>query len=342
MDEYTINYKYLIAKAKKRWLIVLAKILTFPVILVILIVNIYMGLALLLGLMAIVAFIGSFFDNSMFDPLTIFLLYIPFFIVFFISYIFSNVQFLKKIRTGLLFIICNLIIYIVPLSYGIYKLRYYQLESYLQRIEYDRCYDLYCQGLIDAYSKRHALFKVWARNEIEYNGHVGHEWQLANYINSKPIGEESVNIELSEGDTIEISTMVVEFDMYSDYGHKTTSFKIPWSVLVEQRNLLSHKIFVMERNGRFAGGISMWKSTYYIERNEEKLLRSERDYYVPEDSIKKYFFTFKDIYKAKYNPEDKPWGKNMTDRDNEVLSHFNDIDFSLQNVFDEESEFSIK
>lgn len=341
MDESKINYKYLVNKAKKRWQLYIAKICTFPVILMMWVVNIYMGLALLFGLMAIFLFFYSLFDNSEFNPLTIFLAYVPFFIVVLIVFIFSKVGFLKNIRTGILFFTCNFIIYALPLSYGVYKLRHYQLESYLQRIEYDRCNDRYCQALIDAYSKRHALFNVWVSNVNEYNNHVGHEWQIFNYINSKQIESNSLYIELSEGDTIEISTTVVEFDAHSDYGQKTTSFKIPWSALVEERNLLSHEVYVMERNGRFAGNISIWKCTYFIERCAEKRVRHKRDIYVPEDSIKKYFFTFKNIYKAKYNPDDKPWEKNKTDIDNRIISSSWDFDFSTRHFHDEESEYTI-
>lgn len=343
MEESSINYRYLIDKAKKKWQLSLAKICTFPVKLMIRIIKIYMLIAIGFGLMAIVLFIGSLFDNdSSYNPQTIFILYIPFFVVLLIVIVFPKVHFLKRISTGLLFLICNLIVYAIPLSYGIYKLRYNQLEYCMQKAEYDRNRDIYCEHLIDAYSKREAVFKVWVRNEMINNIHVGHEWYINNYFYSNPIGSTPITIKLNEKDTIEITTIAIESDVYSDYGRKTTRFKIPWSLLVDRRNLFSHNIFVMENQGRFFGNICEWRSTYFIERCEEEILKKREEYDVPEDSIKKNFFNYTKKYVSKYVYDDKPWEKYMTDGDKYDLSYNNKLfDIIKRSSFDEDSEYAI-
>ena len=336
-------YNYLVSKAGNSWQITLAKICTFPVRLLVLIVNIYMGMALLFGLIAIVLFIGSFFDNSKFSPITIILLYVPFFVVILIGFCFSKVQFLKRIGTPLLFIICNLIIYIIPLIYGGYKLRYMQVESYLQDVEYNKNRDLYCEELIDAYSKRTSLFRVWVKNHMICNGHVGHEWGIHNSFNSLSIEGNPHIIELSEDDTIEVFSQALEYDVYNDYGCKTTCFKIPWSLLLDRRNNFSHNVFVMEHNGRFAGNISEWVCTYYIERYSEANLKYRKQYNIPKDSIMKHIFDFGIIYVPKYKVEDRPWEKYMTYSDKYELSQ-GDKNFDLldRTNYNESSEYAIK
>ena len=343
MEESSINYRYLIDKAKKKWQLSLAKICTLPVKIMIWVVNIYMGFALLFGLMAIVLFIGSLFDNDgPYNPKTIVLLYIPFFAVFFICFVFSKVQFLKRISTVSLYIICNLILYVIPLLYGMYKLRHCQLESYLQTVEYNRNRDICCDELIEVYSKRKATFKVWVRNKMVYNGHVGHEWNIRNFINSVPIGSEPIFIELSDKDIIGISTMAIESDVFSDYGKKTTRFKIPWSILVDGRKNFTHNIYVKENRGSFSGSMCKWESTFFIERCKEEILEKRKEYNVPEDSITKYFFNFKKIYIPKYVFEDEPWKKYMTDGDKYDLSYHNKhYDIFKRSSFDEESEYAI-
>ena len=100
MDDSSIDYKYLVNKAKKRWQLSLAKICTFPVKIVIWGINIYMLLALAFGGIALIMFIGGFFDEDRaVDPFDMLLLYIPFFCVLFVGIIFSKVPFLKKIST---------------------------------------------------------------------------------------------------------------------------------------------------------------------------------------------------------------------------------------------------
>lgn len=328
-EYFIIDTNILIRKANKNWHKILAWIVTMPVKISLVIGFIYFGIALLFGLIAIVVFIGCLFTGESDRALTILTFYTPFLLLVLLSFIYNRI--VEKVLTTIMFIVCNLIFYIIPLTYGAYYLRYNYLEEKLQTAEYDRCYDNYCNEKTEAYMNRRALFAVTTENRIITNEHVGHSWIFSNYFNGVSVKNEPLYIWIAEEDTIETASYAFERDVYMDCGRNITRYKVPWNELVDHRVNLLHNVFVMENRGRFTGDICVIECKYSLCRVSEfniDLSKKSKDYRIPEDSIMKYLFDFHKIYKKQYSRDEYPWKKYMSEEDRE------DHERNLQELFE--------
>lgn len=351
--DFLFEDKVLIDKAKKGWRLTLAKFLSLPVKIVNLVSLAYVVIAYFGFFLAILLVIVYFNDDRSDLAYTIIFFYIPFLLGLIFYFILPKDFFKKKVGIILAFILCNLIIYGSPLFWGAYELRYNQVEKHLQEVEYNRYLDCYCEDLINAYKNRRAIFKVTTKNEIIRNDHVGSEWSVRNIFNTIPISKKPIMIEISEDDILEIKSVAIELDdSYDDWGQKICQFKIPWSLLVDTKNTLSHKVYVFENRGRYTGSIAALNCSYTIEMCKEKDGKQKNNFNISKDSIRKYFFKAQPRYVQKYNFEDKPWEDYFTDEDivclnrkarsesKGILSYYNLSGLSYH--YDEESKYRIK
>ena len=315
-EEYIfLDTNILIRKAHKKWQKILAWIVSIPVKISLVIGLIYLGIALLFGLMAIVMFIGDLFTGETDRALSLLAFYTPFFILLLFGFIFRNKE---RVFLALLFIISNLLFYVVPIMYGAYYLRYNYLERKLQTAKYDRCYDKYCNDKISAYKNRKALFSVSSNNRIVANDHVGHSWSFSNYFNGVSLRNGTIYMWIAEDDTIEIASYAAESDVYMDFGRNITRFKVPWYDLIDHRVYLSHNVVVWENHGKFTGNICVIASKYSISLvtvSNMDLSMKKEDFRIPNDSVMKYFFKFQKIYKKQYDRDEYPWERYMSEED---------------------------
>lgn len=102
--------------------------------------------------------------------------------------------------------------------------------------------------------------------ECVQNNHVGNEWGFGSMVNKK---------ELSEGDSIEISTTLTgkltivsiaeEQDKYPDYGSKTLSVSVS-KLKANKDTTYTSNVTVTENRGRYSGNSAVWKFTYVVKR----------------------------------------------------------------------------
>ena len=102
--------------------------------------------------------------------------------------------------------------------------------------------------------------------ECVQNNHVGNEWGFGSTVNKK---------ELSEGDTIEISTtstgkitiisIAEEQDKYPDYGSKTLAVSVS-KLKANKDTTYTSNVTVTENRGRYSGNTAVWKFTYVVKR----------------------------------------------------------------------------
>lgn len=317
-DNHTlIDTHFLIRKAKNKWQKKLAWIVSMPVIILNIIVIIYIGLTIVFGPVLFMGSIGSLFSGEIDGLLLTLAIFTPLFIFYLLKLAFND-WYEKKVGLAIIFIISNVIFYITPLMYGAYCLRYNYVEKELQTAEYDRCYDKYCNGKIDAYKNRAALFTVTTHNYIVRNENVGHSWSFNNYVNGTTVKNEPTYIRIAEGDTIKLSSYAYEHDTYMDYGEKTTYHKIPWNSLASHVVNLSHCVTVVENRGRYAGNRCLIECKYSFKKASEHqtdIYKRKWDYTIPKDSIMKHFFNFHEKYKKQYNRDERPWEIYMTEED---------------------------
>ncbi len=102
--------------------------------------------------------------------------------------------------------------------------------------------------------------------ECVQNNHVGNEWGFGSTVNKK---------ELSEGDSIEISTtskgkitiisIAEEQDKYPDYGDNTLTVSVS-KLKANKDTTYTSNVTVTENRGRYSGNTAVWKFTYVVKR----------------------------------------------------------------------------
>lgn len=102
--------------------------------------------------------------------------------------------------------------------------------------------------------------KVAIKATCKNKNHVGKNWQFEYMINNEKIKNNSI-IKVKVGQTLKISTEIVEYDKYPDVGTEQTTHT------VTDKNLkkgfkIEQTIVVTEGHGRYAGNSCTWKIVY--------------------------------------------------------------------------------
>ena len=112
----------------------------------------------------------------------------------------------------------------------------------------------------DKTAKNEKNMKVIIKATCNNYNHVGKNWQYEYKINNEIIQTNS-KIKVNVGQTLKISTKIVEYDKYPDIGTNQITHTITEEDL-KKGFKIEHTINVTEGHGRYAGNTCTWKIVY--------------------------------------------------------------------------------
>ena len=184
-----------------------------------------------------------------------------------------------------------------------YEIQRHELMRKLQAYMFDIAYDKYVDEANEYIKLDSINIEILRKTSRVCNYGVGNSWSFQSYIDGIPFDNATgLYLKHRYGTPIEIISQAFEHDNVVDYGAYSNIYNLSKKQLLKGCKV-KQKVIVIENRGRYAGSAAEWKFIYKIKAcSPVPPVKSQ--IVVPEDSIKKYFWTFSDLpYKAKYSSE---------------------------------------
>lgn len=184
-----------------------------------------------------------------------------------------------------------------------YEIQRYDLNRKLQAYMFDIAYDKYVDEANEYIKLDSINIEILRKTSRVCNYGVGNSWSFQSYIDGIPFDNATgLYLKHRYGTPIEIISQAFEHDNIVDYGAYCNIYNLSKKQLLKGCKI-KQRVIVIENRGRYAGSAAEWEFIYKIKAcSPVPPVKSQ--IVVPEDSIKKYFWTFSDLpYKAKYSSE---------------------------------------
>lgn len=110
------------------------------------------------------------------------------------------------------------------------------------------------------------VMQVYSYADLVDENNVGNEWDTMAKVNAQKLNEyDSLQLEVTKSDVINISAGARERDQINDVGFNNSAVKIN-DLNLSKKNFRYIEVKVRENRGRYAGNIAIYKFTFVFER----------------------------------------------------------------------------